>query len=82
VAMATALHSWRPESVDELFAKVDAKQRKGTREAWISTEHVVAIMERTYDKKKGCKVSFGLAVHLRMDWGVELSDNRLGACIS
>ena len=80
--MAAALHSWRPKSVDELFAKVDAKQRKGTREAWISTEHVVAIMERTKETDYDCKVSFGTPAGVRRDWGVELSDNRLGACIS
>ena len=80
--MAAALHSWRLESVDQLFAKVDAKQRKGTREAWISTEHVVAIMERTKETDYDCKVSFGQPSRVRADWGVELSDNRLGACIS
>ena len=77
--MATALNSWQLESVDELFAKVDAKQRKGMREAWISTEHVVAIMERTKETDYDCQVSFG---NVRRDLGVELSDNRLGACIS
>ena len=80
--MAAALHSWRLESVDQLFAKVDAKQRKGTREAWISTEYVVAIMERTKETDYDCKVSFGQPSRVRADWGVELSDNRLGACIS
>ena len=80
--MATALNSWQLESVNELFAKVDAKQRKGIREAWISTEHVVAIMERTKETDYDCKVSFGPPSRVRSDWGVELSDNRLGGCIS
>ena len=43
-----ALYGWDDEdSVDQLYAKVDPKQRKGRRKAWMSTAHALAIIRRT-----------------------------------